>query len=61
VFDGYDEISEEDRKHSIIADIIYHKVFAKCCLVITSHPTASSNLHSIVDCRVEIVGFTEED
>ena len=61
VFDGYDEISEEDRKNSIIARIIYRRIFGKCCLVITSRPTASSNLHSIVDCRVEIVGFTEED
>ena len=61
VFDGYDEISEEDRKSSIIADIIDRRIFAKCCLVITSRPIASSNLHSIVDCRVEIVGFTEKD
>ena len=61
VVDGYDEISEEDKRNSIIADIIHRKIFAKCCLVITSRPTASSNLHSIVDCRIEIVGFTEED
>ena len=61
VFDGYDEISDEDRKTSIVADIINRKILAKCCLVITSRPTASSNLHSIVDCRIEIVGFTEED
>ena len=61
VFDGYDELSEEDRKNSIIADIIYRKFFSNCCLVITSRPTASASLHSIVDCRAEIVGFTEED
>ena len=61
VFDGYDEISNEDRYNSIVADIIDRKVFAKCCLVITSRPTASSALHNVTDCRVEIVGFTEED
>ena len=61
VLDGYDEVSEEDRKYSIIAHIIYRRIFSKCCLVITSRPTASSNLHSVVDCRVEVVGFTEED
>ena len=61
VFDGYDEISDDERKNSIVADIIERKTLAKCCIVITSRPTASSNLHSIVDCRVEIVGFTEED
>ena len=61
VFDGYDEISAEDRKSSIMADIIHRRLFPMCCLVITSRPTASAGLHSIVDCRVEIVGFTEED
>ena len=61
VIDGYDEISAEYRKSSIIVDIIYRRLFAKCCLVITSRPTASAGLHSIVDYRVEIVGFTEED
>ena len=60
VFDGYDEVSAEDRKGSIIADIIHRRLFAKCCLVTTSRPTASAGLHGIVDCRVEIVGFTED-
>ena len=61
VLDGYDEISDEDRKTSIVADIIDRKILAKCCLVITSRPTASSNLRSVVDCRIEIVGFTEKN
>ncbi|XP_065898548.1 uncharacterized protein [Dysidea avara] len=61
VFDGYDEISEEVKTQSFVADIIHRRVFFKSCLVITSRPTASSHLHSLVDCRVEIVGFTEED
>ena len=61
VFDGYDEVSEEDRNSSIIADILCHKILAKSCIVITSRPTASADLHDTVDCRVEIVGFTEED
>ena len=61
VFDGYDEISEGDRRKSIIADIIHRKIFPECCIIITSRPTASSNLHNIANCRVEIVGFTKED
>ena len=61
IFDGYDEMSDEDRTTSFIADIIHRRVFPQCCLVITSRPTASSHLHGLVDCRVEIVGFTEED
>ena len=61
VFDGFDELSAENKKESIIIDIINRKILTKCCLVVTSRPTASSCLHAIVDRRVEIVGFTEED
>ena len=61
VFDGFDELSEENRKESIVVDIINRTILPKSCLVITSRPTASSSLHKRVDRRVEIVGFTEED
>jgi len=61
VFDGYDEISVERGTKSFIAEIIERNVFPQCCLVITSRPTASSHLHNLVDCRVEIAGFTEKD
>ena len=61
IFDGFDELSEENRKDSIIIDIINRRILTKVCLVITSRPTVSSILHGTVDRRVEIVGFTEED
>ena len=61
IFDGFDELSEENRKQPIIVDIINRIILSKCCLVVTSRPTASSILHESVDRRVEIVGFTEED
>ena len=61
VLDGYDEISEEDRTDSFVADIINRRVFSDCLLVITSRPTASLPLQRNVTCRVEVVGFTEED
>ena len=61
IFDGFDELSEENKKESIIVDIINRRILTKCCLVVTSRPTASSILHETVDRRVEIVGFTEED
>ena len=32
-----------------------------CSLVITSRPAASTHLHSNVDYRVEVLGFTEVD
>ena len=61
VLDGYDEITEDVRKKSLIADIIDHKVFPKCYLVITSRPAAALRLHGNVTCRVEILGFTDSD
>ena len=61
IFDGYDEMSEEDRIDSLVAKIISRKVLPECVLVITSRPTASLHLRGIADCRVEVLGFTEED
>ena len=61
ILDGYDEMSEEHRRNSFIADIINRTVLPDCGLVITSRPTASACLHTIADCRVEILGFTESD
>ena len=61
VLDGYDELTEQDRQNSFIVDIIYRRILPKCLLVITSRPTASLHLHNLIDCRIEIVGFTEEN
>ena len=61
IFDGYDELSEEDRKNSLVARIINRAKLPKCSLVVTSRPTASLRLREIADCSVEILGFTEED
>ena len=61
VFDGYDEMSKELRNNSFIADVINRRILRLCGLVITSRPTASTELHGICDCRVEILGFTKED
>jgi len=61
VLDGYDELSKKDRNDSFIADVIYRQIFPKCLLVITSRPSASLHLRDYVDCRVEVIGFTEDD
>ena len=61
VFDGYDEISEEAKECSIVGKIIKRKILPLCSLVITSRPSASINLHRIIDRRVEILGFTKEN
>ena len=61
VMDGYDEYPIKLRKRSFIADVIKGKVFHNCTIVLTSRPTATINLHGIVDRRVEILGFAQED
>ena len=61
IFDGYDEMSEEDRNNSLVTKIISRNVLQECDLVITSRPTASLHLRDMANCRVEVLGFTEED
>ena len=61
ILDGYDEMPEEHRQNSLIADIINFAVLSDCSLVITSRPTASVHLHTMAHCRVEILGFAEKD
>lgn len=61
IFDGYDEMSEEDRSNSLVSKIISRNVLPECDLVVTSRPTASLHLRDMADCRVEVLGFTEED
>ena len=61
ILDGYDELSETDRKNSFITDLIKRRVLSKCLLIITSRPSASLPLRDIANCRIEVVGFTEED
>ena len=61
IFDGYDEMSEEDRNNSLLAKIIKRNVLPKCDIIITSRPSTSLYLRDVADCRVEVLGFTEKD
>ena len=61
ILDGYDEISEKSKACFIIDGIIGRKQLPNCGIVITSRPAASSQLHNVVNCRAEILGFTEQD
>ena len=61
VFDGYDELPESLRQESFIANIINRKMFPCSKIAITSRPSASARLHKKVECRIEILGFTDDD
>ena len=61
VMDGFDEYPIQLRRRSFIADLIKGNVFHNCTIVLTSRPTATINLHSRTDRRVEILGFAQEE
>jgi len=63
IFDGFDELSEEERMdRSLFLDVIKGEVLSQCSVLVTSRPYASENLqclHSIVR-HVEVLGFTKQ-
>ena len=61
VFDGYDEMSNNNKNSFIVDGIIGRQKLPKCGIIITSRPAATAHLHDIVNCRAEVLGFTEED
>ena len=61
IIDGYDEVSEKNKSHFIFNEIVGRNKLTKCALVITSRPAASAHLHDSVDCRAEVLGFTDEN
>ena len=60
VLDGYDETSTYSAFYDFVNQLIAHKILPECGLVITSRPAESSHLHGQVNCRVEMLGFTEQ-
>ena len=61
IIDGYDEVAMDDDSYFINDSIITRKVLTQCGIVIASRPVASSCLHDVVNCRAEVLGFTEKD
>ena len=63
IFDGFDELSEEERmERSLFLDIIKGEVLSQCSVLVSSRPYASENLQCLhsVSRRVEVLGFTED-
>ena len=60
VLDGYDEASAHSAFYDFVNQLIGHKILPECGLVITSRPAESSHLHTHVNCRAEVLGFTEQ-
>ena len=63
IFDGYDELSYQQRRvNSIFLDIIRGEVLPECAVLVTSRPYASSYLHELksINRHVEVLGFKKE-
>ena len=60
ILDGYDEASRYGAFFDFVNQLIAHETLPECGLVITSRPAESSHLHDRVNCRAEVLGFTEE-
>ena len=63
IFDGFDELSSEERtQHSVFLDVIAGRVLHKCSVVVTSRPHASETLQrsKFINRYVQVLGFTEE-
>ena len=56
----YDEASTYSSFFDFVSKLILCKTLPECGLVITSRPAESLHLHGYVNCRAEILGFTEQ-
>ena len=61
IFDGYDEMSEEMHQSSIVRDILEGRLAPKASFLITSRPIAAQSLYPLVDRRIEVTGFGEDE
>ena len=61
VFDGFDELSNEMQKKSIICSILGGHLAPQSAFVVTTRPISAESLYHCVDRRVEISGFGEEE
>ena len=61
LLDGLDELPENLRTKSLIADILKRRILPYCGLVVSSRPHATKQLHKQATLRVDILGFTEQE
>ena len=63
IFDGWDELSTEHRKSSLVASIICRKQLDQCAVIVTSRSYASSSLLDMttISRHVQVIGFSEDE
>ena len=61
ILDGFDEMSEEMRNLSIVRKILDGCLARKASFLITSRPISAQSLYPLVNRRVEVTGFGEDE
>ena len=63
IFDGWDELSTEHRKSSLVASIISREQLDQCAVIVTSRSYASSSLLDMttISRHVQVIGFSENE
>ena len=63
IFDGWDELSTEHRKSSLVTSIICRKQLDQCAVIVTSRSYASSSLLDMttISGHVQVIGFSEDE
>jgi len=61
LLDGYDELPVDLRQNSFISSLLQLEIFPACLIVVSSRPHVSTHLRHNVTCRIEILGFSEEN
>ena len=61
ILDGWDELPSKASAYSLILDLVNRSKLPKSSIIITSRPTSSAILHSLVHLQVEILGFTKDE
>ena len=61
IFDGWDELSTEHRKSSLVASIICREQLDQCAVIVTSRSYASSSLLDMttISRHVQVIGYSE--
>ena len=61
ILDGFDEMPKEMRQSSIVRDILEGRLAPKASFLITSRPISAQPLYPLVDRRIKVTGFGEDE
>ena len=61
ILDGWDELPPHAPAYSFMIELVKGTKLPKSSIIITSRPTSSAILHSIVHLQIEILGFTKDE